>query len=165
MTAGTAADACAFVIGPDGLARLAGEQAEAWAGLLRVHRQLTRELETALQDRHGLTLSALDLLCRLADAEQRRMRIARLAEQAGLSLGRTSRLLDSLEQRGLLKRQPCPEDSRASNVQLTASGLRLAREAQASHLAEVQRVFFDRLTTRQISTLAAAFTRLAEEAR
>jgi DNA-binding MarR family transcriptional regulator len=93
------------------------------------------------------------------------MRIARLAEQAGVSLSRTSRLLDSLEQRGLLKRQPCPDDSRASNVHLTAAGLRLAREAQAAHLADVQRVFVDRLTTRQISVLAASFARLAEEAR
>jgi DNA-binding MarR family transcriptional regulator len=161
MTAATAAETCAFVIGPDGLARLAGGEAEAWTGLLRAHRRLTRELETALQDRHALTLSALELLGRLADAEQRRMRIARLAKQAGLSLSRTSRLLDSLEQRGLLKRHPCPEDSRASNVQLTAAGLRLAREAQAAHLADVQRVFFDRLTARQITTLAAAFARLA----
>jgi DNA-binding MarR family transcriptional regulator len=164
-TTGVAAEACAFIIGPGGLARLAGEPAEAWTGLLRVHRKLTREFETALQDRYGLTLSALDLLGRLAEAEQRRMRIARLAEQAGVSLSRTSRLLDGLEQRGLLKRRPCPEDSRASNVQLTAAGLRLAREAQAAHLADVQRAFVDRLTTRQISTLAASFARLAEEAR
>jgi DNA-binding MarR family transcriptional regulator len=151
--------------GPGGLARLQGEQAEAWTGWLRVHRRLTRELEAALQDRHGLALSALEVLGRLADAEQQRMRIARLAEQAGLSLSRTSRLIDRLEQRGLLDREPCPEDSRASNVQLTPGGLRLAREAQAAHLSDLQRLFFDRLTQRQISALAAAFARLAPQAR
>jgi DNA-binding MarR family transcriptional regulator len=165
MTAtGTEPKGCAYIIGSGGLARLGGEQAEAWTGLLRVHRRLTRELEAALQDRYGLTLSALELLGRLADADELRMRIARLAEQAGLSLSRTSRLLDSLEQRGLLKRQPCPEDSRASNVQLTRAGLQLAGEAQAAHLADVQRVFLDRLTPRQIRLLAAAFARLAPEA-
>jgi DNA-binding MarR family transcriptional regulator len=152
-----------YVIGHGGLAGLGDRQAEAWAGLLRVHRRLIREVETALQVRYGLSLSALELLGRLADADQRRMRIARLAEQAGLSLSRTSRLLDTLEQRGLLKRQPCPEDSRASNVQLTAAGLRLAGEARAAHLAEVQRVFFDRLTSRQVHLLAAAFLRLAPQ--
>lgn len=165
MTAvGAAPEACAFVTGPGGLARLAGEQAEAWTGLLRVHRRLTRELEAALQERHGVTLSALELLGRLADAERRRLRIARLAEQAGLSLSRTSRLLDQLEQRALVKRQPCREDTRASEVQLTAAGLRLAREAQARHLDDVQRLFFDRLTARQTSALAAAFSRLAPNA-
>src|SRR5579884_472199 len=160
-----APEACAFVIGPGGFARLREEHAEAWTGLLRVHRRVTRELEAALQERHGLTLSALELLGRLGDAEQRRMRIARLAEQADLSLSRTSRLLDSLEQRGLVKRQPCPEDSRASNVQLTAAGRRLAREAQAAHVADLQRLFFDRLTPRQLATLAAAFARLAPPSR
>jgi DNA-binding MarR family transcriptional regulator len=158
-------EGCAYIIGPGGLARLQGEQAEAWTGLLRAHRRLTRELEAALQDRHGLALSALELLGRLADAEQQRMRIARLAEQTGLSLSRTSRLIDSLEQRRLLAREPCREDSRANNVQLTPAGLRMAREAQATHLADLQRLFFDRLTQRQISTLAAAFARLTPHPR
>lgn len=165
MTAtGIEPKACPYVIGPAGLARLDGESAEAWTGLLRVHRRLTRELEAALQERHGLTLSALELLGRLADADQRRMRIARLAEHGGLSLSRTSRLLDTLEQRGLVAREPCPEDSRASNVHLTPAGLRLAREAQAAHLADLQRVFFDRLTPRQLTTMAAAFAALAPQA-
>jgi len=166
--AGTAppmSEGCAYVIGPGGLARLHDKDAEAWTGLLRVHRRLMRELEAAQQDRYGLALSALELLGRLADAEEQRMRIARLAEQTGLSLSRTSRVIDSLEQRGLLARERCPEDSRASNVQLTRAGLRLAREAQAAHLADLQRLFFDRLTQRQISTLAAAFARLAPKPR
>lgn len=162
---GTDRDACGYVTGPAGLARPQDEKTLAWIGLLRAHRRLTRELEAALRDRHALTLSALELLGRLADADRRTMRIARLAEQTGLSLSRTSRLLDDLEERGLLARAPCPEDSRASNVKLTAGGLRLAREAQAAHLADLQRVFFDRLTTRQLATLAAAFARLAPDTR
>lgn len=165
MTATKAtSDACDHVIGPAGLARLDDRQAQAWTGLLRVHRRLTRELEATLQDRHGLTLSALELLGRLAEADRRRMRIARLAEQTGLSLSRTSRLLDALEERGLLAREPCPEDSRASNVRLTPGGLRLARDAQGTHLADLQRAFFDRLTPRELATLAAIFARLAPDA-
>lgn len=154
---------CPFVIGEDGLARLGGEQARAWTGLLRAHRRLTRALEARLLDRHGLSLSALELLGRLAeaDARQRPMRIARLAEQAALSLSRTSRLLDALERRGLVERQPCPDDSRASNVRLTPVGLKLARAAQADHLADVQRMFVAPLSARQLAVLAAAFDRLA----
>jgi DNA-binding MarR family transcriptional regulator len=150
-----------WVLGRDGLLRLQGDDAEAWTGLLRAHRRLTRELEAALRERHGLTLSALELLGPLAAAERRRMRIARLAEDADFSLSRASRLIDALEHRGLLQRQPCPEDSRASNVKLTAAGLRLTRQAQADHVANVQRLFCDRLTARQIAALAAAFRRLA----
>ncbi|MGH2877858.1 MAG: MarR family winged helix-turn-helix transcriptional regulator [Solirubrobacteraceae bacterium] len=154
---------CPFVIGEDGLARLGDEQARAWTGLLRAHRRLTRALEARLLDRHGLSLSALELLGRLAeaDAQQRPRRIARLAEQAELSLSRTSRLLDALQRRGLVERQPCPDDSRASNVQLTPAGLRLARAAQADHLADVQRMFVAPLSPREVVVLAAVFDRLA----
>jgi DNA-binding MarR family transcriptional regulator len=159
QTAG--AGACEFLIGPGGLAQLPAEQAAAWTGLLRAHRRLTRELEAALQARHGLTLSGLEALGRLAGAEKQTMRIARLAEQIDLSVSRTSRILDSLEDRGLAQRRPCPEDSRATNVKLTRAGLRLTREAQQAHLADVKHAFIDRLTSRQVAALAAAFKRLA----
>ncbi len=158
-------EACPYIIGEDGLARLEPVHAQAWTGLLRAHRQLTRELEASLKERHELSLSALELLGRLAAAEQRELRIAPLAEQAELSLSRTSRIIDALERRGLVARRPCPEDSRASYVRLTGAGLRLARTAQRDHLADVKRRFFDRLTQRQIGSLATVFARLAPESR
>jgi DNA-binding MarR family transcriptional regulator len=145
--------------GPDpspGQVGLRGEEAAAWTGLLRVHRRLTRTLEEALQRRHGLSLSALEALTCLAGASERRLRIARLAEQTDLSLSRTSRLLDALAARGLLAREPCPEDSRASNVWLTPAGLALAQQAQSDHLTDVRRLFVDRLTPDQIKALATA---------
>jgi DNA-binding MarR family transcriptional regulator len=154
-------EACVYITSDDGLARLAQAHAQAWTGMLRAHRRLTRELEAALQERHGLSLSALELLGRLAVAQQRQLRIARLAEQADLSLSRTSRIIDALEDRGLVRRRPCPEDSRASNVRLTEAGLQLTRIAQPDHLADIQRQFFDRLTERQIRSLATVFARLA----
>jgi DNA-binding MarR family transcriptional regulator len=150
-------DVCDLLSGPDGLARAPVEHAEAWTGLLKAHRRLTRELEAALQTRHGLTLSELELLGRLAASKQRRMQIARLAEQIELSLSRTSRIIDTLERRALVQRRSCPEDARATNVQLTPAGLRLTREAQKAHYDEVQRAFLDRLSASQLRTLAAAF--------
>ncbi len=164
MTAGsstTTASACMYVIGEDGLARLDRTHEQAWTGLLRAHRRLTRQLEAAMQERHQLSLSALELLGQLAAAGQQQLRIARLAEQAQLSLSRTSRILDALEGRGLVERRACPEDSRATNVRLTEAGLRLARTAQVDHLADVQQWFFDRLTAGQVRALAAAFAQLA----
>lgn len=155
------AEACAYVIGEDGLAWLGHPHAEAWVGLRRSYRRLTHELEAALRERHELSLSALELLGRLGVAPHRQLRIARLAEQVEVSLSRTSRIVDALERRGLVERRPCPEDSRASNVRLTEAGLALTRVAQADHLAAVQHHFIDRLTDGQIRTLAAAFAQLA----
>lgn len=153
-------DRCAFIVGDDGMARLQGPHADAWAGLQRAHRELTRQLEATLDERYGLSLSALELLGRLASADDRRRRLSWLAGDVGLSVSRVSRIVDALERRGLVERRPCPEDTRATNAWLTDAGLALVRDAQAEHLADVQRRFLDRLSPAELRTLGRVFTRL-----
>ena len=155
---------CSYAVGDDGLSRWSDESANAWIGLLETHRRLTRELESELEKSHGLSLSGLELLGRLAAAEGRRLRLSTLAAEAGLSLSRVSRIVDLLEARGLVERHPCPGDGRAINARLSRAGLELAREAQAKHFAGVQERFFDRLTPDEVATLARVFDRFAPRA-
>ncbi|MBA2644267.1 MAG: MarR family transcriptional regulator [Solirubrobacterales bacterium] len=152
---------CAYVVGDDGLSHWSQTAADAWIGLLQTHRHLTRELDGELEAQHGLGLSALELLGRLAAAEDSRMRLSALADEVSLSLSRVSRIIDALQARGLVERQPCPGDARAINAWLTPAGLVLVREAQATHFAGVQRRFFDRLSAEEIATLAEVFQRFA----
>jgi DNA-binding MarR family transcriptional regulator len=161
--AGHDPDRCAYVVGEDGMARLRGPHAEAWTGLQRAHRELTRRLEAALEQRHGLSLSSLELLGRLAAVDGHHERLARLAEAVGLSLSRVSRIIDALERCGLVERRPCPEDTRATEAWLTGDGLELAHEAQATHLAEVQRHFLDHVSPDELRTLGAVFVRLTDD--
>jgi DNA-binding MarR family transcriptional regulator len=156
-------DQCPYVIGDDGIARLQDAHADAWIGLQRAHRELTRALEAELEARYGLSLSSLELLGRLAASEQRRRRLSRLAGDVGLSLSRVSRIIDSLERRGLVERRPYPSDTRATDACLTVAGLALLQEAQATHTADVQRIFFDRVTDAELLTLGEVFTRLLGE--
>jgi DNA-binding MarR family transcriptional regulator len=152
-----AGDACPYVIGDDGLGRWSPVHADAWIGLLDAHKRLTRALEGELEARHGLTLSSLELLGRLAAAPHRERRISDLAAGTGLSLSRVSRVAATLEGRGLLVRRSVAEDSRGVRACLTDAGLQLTRAAQATHAAGVQRLFFDRLTPTQLATLAEVF--------
>lgn len=153
--------ACAYVVGDDGLSHWPQTAADAWIGLLQTHRHLTRELDGELEAQHGLGLSALELLGRLAAAQDSRMRLSVLANEVSLSLSRVSRIIDALQARGLVERQPCPGDARAINAWLTPAGLVLVREAQATHFAGVQRRFFDRLSADEVATLADVFNRFA----
>jgi DNA-binding MarR family transcriptional regulator len=155
---------CAYVVGDDGLSRWSPDSADAWIGMLETQRRLTRELDAELEARHGLTLSGLEVLGRLAAADQRRLRLSRLAAETGLSLSRISRIVDALEARKLVERQACPGDGRAINARLTDTGLELAREAQTAHFAAVQERFFDRLSTDEVATLAEVFARFAPRA-
>jgi DNA-binding MarR family transcriptional regulator len=153
--------ACAYVVGDDGLSRWARPTADAWIGLLETQRRLSRELDALLEQHHGIGLSELEVLGRLAAADDRRLRVSSLAEATGLSVSRISRVIDALELRALVERRPCPGDGRAINAHLTRKGLNLAREAQADHFAAVQSRFFDQLSAGEVATLASVFARFS----
>jgi DNA-binding MarR family transcriptional regulator len=151
----------AYVVGDDGISRWSDDSARAWIGLLETHKRLTRELDAELEAQHGLSLSALECLGRIAATDDNRMRLSALATETGLSLSRVSRIVDSLEDRGLVERHPCPGDGRAINAHLTDAGLTLAREAQSAHFAAVQERFFNQLSAEEVATLSAVFARFA----
>lgn len=156
--------ACSYVVGEDGLASWSEAHADAWIGLLETHKQLTRGLDAELEARHGLSLSGLELLGRLAAAPDRQLRLSALAQASGLSLSRVSRIIDLLESRHLVCRRPCAEDARAVEAHLTEAGLELTRSAQATHFASVQRRFFDRLEPGELEVLGRVFGRLSPRA-
>jgi DNA-binding MarR family transcriptional regulator len=143
----------------DGLVRWSDPHAAAWIGLLETHKRLTRELEAQLNAEQGLSISGLELLSRLADAPDRTMRLSALAESAGLSLSRVSRIIDALEERGLVERQLDTVDTRARNACLTPAGLELLQSALKSHFAAVERLFFDRVSDEEVEILGAVFDR------
>ena len=97
----------------------------------------------------------------MAAAEDHQLRLSTLAHEAGLSLSRVSRIIDLLDARKLVTREPCAEDARAVEAHLTKHGLSLAREAQATHFASVQRRFFDKLEPGELEVLADVFGRLS----
>jgi DNA-binding MarR family transcriptional regulator len=160
----TPTSTCPYVVGDDGLASWSDTHADAWIGLLETHKQLTRALDAELEARHRLSLSSLELLGRLARAEDHQLRLSALAQAAGLSLSRVSRLIDLLETRELVRREACAEDARAVEAHLTQQGLVLAREAQATHFASVQQRFFDQLQPGELEALAQVFGRFAQDA-
>ncbi len=144
-------------VGADGLVQWSDTHAAAWIGLLETHKRLTRELEAELEAEHGLSISGLELLSRLATSEQRMLRLTTLADEAGLSLSRVSRILDSLEKRGLVERRADTVDTRAKQASLTARGFELLRAAQKTHFAGVERLFFDQVPEADVETLARLF--------
>ena len=154
----------AYRVSTNGVAEWSERHADAWIGLLETHKQLTRALDAELESRYGLSLSGLELLARLAAAPDRCLRLSALAAQAGLSLSRVSRIAVMLETRGLIERTPCSDDARAVEAHLTPTGLKLMREAQATHFASVQQRFFEALRPGELETLAAVFGRFSPRA-
>ena len=106
-----------------------GTEIEAWAGLLRAHASITRRFNAELVAEHGLTLSAYEVLLRLAHAPERRMRRVDLSEEVLLTPSGITRLLAGLEESGFVERASCESDARVTYAQLTDGGLAKLREA------------------------------------
>src|SRR3954463_2904295 len=102
--------ACSYVVGDDGLATWTDTHKDAWIGMLETHKRLTRALDAELEAEHGLTLSGVECLGRLAASDGRAMRLTALANATGLSLSRISRIVDTLEARKLVRRESCSDD-------------------------------------------------------
>src|SRR3954468_19248429 len=126
---------------PEGLKYLPPAREAAWIGLLQAHSELTRGLDAQLVAAHGLTLSAYDVLSRLAHAEDGHLRMSMLAERSQLSLSRVSRVIDALEDRGLVARRSCPGDSRVVHATITEAGRTKVAEAQETFFEVVEQRF------------------------
>jgi len=96
---------------------------------------------TKVAARHDLSLTQLRVLGVLRD---RRPRMAQLAAHLGLDKSSVSGLIERAERRGLVQRAPSADDARATEVDITDSGRRLAAEgaeqvrvALEPHLAQL----------------------------
>ena len=155
----------AIVSSPGGFPLWSDDYEAAWIGLLTTYRRLIRDLDSELETAHGLTMSGLELLVRLATAADHWLRLSTLAAEANLSLSRVSRIVDVLEARELVERRPCPDDARAINAVLTERGMEVAKAAQETHLAAVRERFFDRLDEHEVQVLGTVFARLNAQSR
>ena len=147
----------------DGLKYFPPERQAAWIGILQAHSELTRALDAALSAGHGLSLSAYEVLSRLAHADGGHLRMTQLAERAQLSLSRVSRVIDALEARGLVARRSCAGDSRVVHATITGDGRAKVAEAQETFFEVVEQRFLGRLSCDEVGQLGRLLSRLVTE--
>ncbi len=128
--------------------------------MLRVHADMTRELDADLTLRHGLPLTSYEVLLYLADAPGGRRRMSELADSVLLSRSGLTRLVDRLERDGLLEREQCEEDARGYFAAITDKGRAVFTEARKTHLAGVRERFIDRLSREELRTLGALWGKI-----
>jgi DNA-binding MarR family transcriptional regulator len=135
---------------------------QAFAGLLRAHAATTRRLSAQLTADHGLTINDFEVLLRLANATDRRMRRVDLAQQVVLTASGVTRLLDGLERSGYVERSSCDTDRRVVYAVLTDAGLAKISEAAASHFAQVDELFGARFVPAELEELESLLARLGD---
>lgn len=130
---------------------------EQRVAVARLH-ALLELLPTALDKElapSGITSFEFTLLEALHEADGHRLRLSALAARTNATLPRLSRVVTSLERKGLVLRAPCEEDGRATNAVLTDTGESVLRESAGIYADAVQRMVLDGLDDAGVDQLAA----------
>jgi DNA-binding MarR family transcriptional regulator len=125
----------------------------AWRAFLEAHAIIIRALEREMEEEQGLPLTWYDILVHLDHAPQGRLRMQALAECLLLSRSGVTRLIDRMEQGGLVRRESCPDDRRGSYAIITQEGKGVLQRATPGHLWGIQRHFLHHLNDRDIGAL------------
>jgi DNA-binding MarR family transcriptional regulator len=120
---------------------LTAEERAVWLRVVAVLQLLPAALDAQLGRDERLTLFEYYCLAMLSEAP------------TNATLPRLSRVVSGLEQAGLVVRQPCPEDRRATNAVLTAAGWDKIVLAAPGHVAAVRELVLDPLTPAQLAQL------------
>ena len=133
---------------------------EAWTALCRAHAGVTGRLQEALTEAGLPPLAWYEVLDRVADAPDERLKMGDLADALVISRGGLTKLVDRLVRAGLLERAFCEEDRRVSYAVLTASGREVLAEMRPIVVDELRRAFTTSLSTRQAAALRDALTKV-----
>ena len=142
--------------------KLSPQQRAAWAGFIRTHASIVKELDAELQAAHGLPLSSYDVLVQLSLAPNGWMQMFELAEAVHFSRSGLTHLVDRMEYQGLLERHRGDRDPHQVFACITGPGLERLAETTPTHLAGVRRRFLERLSQTQVEQLAVVWNQLLE---
>lgn len=136
-------------------------EARSWRALLSAHWRLMSRLDAELQQSQQMSVADYGVLVQLSESEGGMLRMSELADRLLLSPSGLTRRLDGLVAAGLVERARCTTDRRGSFARLTPAGRKRLQTAAPDHVEQVRRHFVDRLTRRQLASLAEALERIA----
>jgi DNA-binding MarR family transcriptional regulator len=134
-------------------------QQDGWFGLLYAQAAMRSRIEAVLVDRHRLSFSAFEILCRLKDLEPQPVR-SLASELVTVSPTRASRLIQDLIDAGHLVRGADQEDGRISLISLTKEGRSYVQTVARTFEDAVKKFFVDPLDKQDIAALARIWRKL-----
>jgi DNA-binding MarR family transcriptional regulator len=141
---------------------LDAQEQQTWIQLSTMILRLQPVLSAQLQREFGISHFEYLIMARLSEEPGSMLRMSVLATVSGSSLPRLSQAVSRLEKRGWISRRPDAENSRYTVAVLNPAGLQQLREAAPSHVADVRKFVFDRLTKAQARQLGVICQRIVD---
>lgn len=133
--------------------RPTSDEFAVWRAYIRTVEVLRARVQARLQADSELSEGDYKVLLALSEADATSLRSSELATHIDWERSRLSGHLGRMEKRGLIRREPCADDARGSDVYLTDEGARAFRASTVPHLKAIKTLFVDAFTDEQLAQL------------
>jgi DNA-binding MarR family transcriptional regulator len=140
------------------------EALAAWRVFFECALALPDILDAELQAADKLSLRWYDLLVQLEDAEGG-IPMSELANRILTSKSGLTRVIDRMEEAGLVRRERTRDDRRVVRVVATPQGIEALHGARAVHRDGIRRHFADHLDVRELERLRGTMQKVREHVR
>ncbi|XVQ07731.1 MarR family winged helix-turn-helix transcriptional regulator [Spirillospora sp. CA-255316] len=132
---------------------LSADEGRAWRSHLRLHALLGASLARRLARDGGLSGADFEVLAALAASPDGRMTSLRVRRTLVWEKSRLSHQVRRMERRGLITREPNPDDARSSLLALTPAGRAAVEDAFAPYAQHVREHYLDLMTPEERDVL------------
>lgn len=132
---------------------LTEKEQQAWRAFIAAQRVVNTRIEQQLQRDAGMPHTYFEILVRLSEAPDGRLRMSQLAVATLGSRSRLSHAVNRLEQVGWVRREGVESDRRGQVAIITEAGRRKLEETAPGHVETVRSAVFDALSEEQVEQL------------
>jgi DNA-binding MarR family transcriptional regulator len=139
---------------------LSSEQLGAYFALMEVSSLLQYAVDEHLRAEGDLSYVQFQILARLVDSPEGRLRMTDLADGVVYSRSGLTYQAGLLDKRGLITRSPSPDDERSVMVTVTDAGRDLVARVLPEHADRVRQLLFDPMSGEDLTALSAILGRV-----
>ena len=148
---------------PPNVGWLDQDQQHAWRAYLVGTTLLMDRLDRDLREHHDLSLPEYEILVRLSEAPDRRLRMAVLADSLSHSRSRVTHTVSRMQRAGLVERDACESDGRGVEAVLTDAGFRALEQAAVTHVTGVRALLVDNTSPEDFAAVGRVFDAVTDK--
>lgn len=135
----------------------------SWVKLVRTQQILLEQMEADMKAAGLPPIGWYDVLLELDSQPSKKLRISDVGAQVLLSKSNITRLIDRMEKRELVVREPCEEDGRGAYAVITKDGKAMKRKMWNVYQKSINSMFHEPLTDADKKNLTKILGKLVEE--
>ena len=141
---------------------LSNDEQSSWRAYIMGTTLLLDRLDRELRQAHDISLTEYEILVRLSETDDQRMRMSTLADAMCHSRSRVTHTVARMERAGWLTRAAAEGDGRGVEAIMTPRGLHLLEEAAHTHVTGVREHLVDVVEPKDFRALGVAMNAVSD---